>query len=65
MNISAKYRTSQVKGKILKTTNDNKQSLWFFIMTKDADDKVALNVLYYGRLYHINYGLEELIDGKS
>ena len=34
-------------------------------MTKDSDEKVVLNALYYGRLYKIDYGLEELIDGKG
>ena len=65
MNISTKHRTAQAKGKILKTTNDNKESKYFFIMTKDADEKVALNLLYCGKLYPIDIGLVELIDGKQ
>lgn len=39
MNINASHRTLQVKGTIIKTTNDNKDGNWFIIMTKDSDEK--------------------------
>ena len=45
MNITAHHRTLQVKGDIIKTSNDNKDCKWFFITSKEADDKVSINAL--------------------